>query len=198
MARHTYIAEFEPAPDGGYGIHFPDLPGCTSAADSLDQAVAHATEALALHLDGMIEDGTALPFARPLSDLILSDDRAPNGVWAAISAEVEDGGERVNIYLPKSLLARIERFGQETGIDNRSTFLRLAARAYLQREDRQPPSDTSLRDRLALAITSYFVEHEHGHYGKPVVFEFGYIDIGATDTRDIADRILREMPDLKI
>jgi predicted RNase H-like HicB family nuclease len=152
MAQHTYIAEFEPAPEGGYGIHFPDLPGCTSFADDLGQAISQATDALTLHLGGMIEEGEALPQQTQLAELVLSDDRAPDGVWAAITAEVEDAAERVNVYLPKSLLAQIERFGQETGIDNRSTFFRLAARSLLNRESRGKSAGAEKLERIASGL----------------------------------------------
>lgn len=132
MASRTYIAFLEEAPDGGYGVSFADLPGCVSAGDDLDEAVANAAEALSLHLDGMQEDETDLPDARTLQQIAQSGE-LPEGrfVYSAITAEIEDKGERVNVYLPKTLLAQIERFGQRTGIDNRSTFFRLAARRML-------------------------------------------------------------------
>lgn len=135
MASRTYIALVEEAQDGGYGVSFPDLPGCVSGGDDMDDAVKNAAEALSLHLDGLIEDGDALPDARTL-DQVDNDLGKPAGrfVYASVSAEIEDDSERVNVYLPKTLLAQIQRFGERTGIDNRSTFMRLAARYYLSRE----------------------------------------------------------------
>lgn len=135
MATRTYIALVEEASGGGYGVSFPDLPGCVSAGDGLDEACTNAVEALSLHLDGMIEDGDEPPEARSM-DQVDKDLGRPAGrfIYSAITAEVEDDGERVNVYLPKSLLAQIKRFGERTGIDNRSTFLRLAARRYLAQE----------------------------------------------------------------
>lgn len=139
MAAQTYIAIVEEAPDGGYGVSFPDLPGCISAGDDMDAAVANAGEALSLHLEGMVEDGDAFPDARSLEQ-VDSDFGRPAGrfVYASITAEVEDASERVNVYLPKSLLRQIERFGERTGIDNRSTFFKLAARHYIARKDLSP------------------------------------------------------------
>lgn len=134
MASHTYIALLEAAPEGGYGVSFPDLPGCVSAGDDLDDAVAQAEEALSLHLEGMVEDGEAFPRARSMTDIDHDLGRPSGIVYGSVTVEVADGGERVNVYLPKSLLAQIEAFGQRTGIDNRSTFLRLAARQYLTLE----------------------------------------------------------------
>jgi predicted RNase H-like HicB family nuclease len=44
-----------------YGVSFPDFPGVATAGKSLDDAQAMAEEALALHLDGLVEDGEPLP-----------------------------------------------------------------------------------------------------------------------------------------
>jgi predicted RNase H-like HicB family nuclease len=136
MAAHTYIAFLEEGPDGGYGVSFPDLPGCVSSGDTLDDAAANAKEALALHLDGMLEDGDDLPAARSLQQIAQSGD-LPQAyfVYSAVTVDMDDKGERVNVYLPKSLLRQIERFGERTGIDNRSTFFKLAARHYIARNE---------------------------------------------------------------
>lgn len=69
------------APGGGYGVSFPDLPGCVGAGDTAPDALADACAALALHLDGMREDGTPLPAASSVYGV------APDGgivtlVWA--------------------------------------------------------------------------------------------------------------------
>ena len=47
--------------DSDYGVSFPDFPGVVTAGTSLDDAQAMAEEALALHVDGLVEDGEALP-----------------------------------------------------------------------------------------------------------------------------------------
>lgn len=52
-----------------YGISFPDLPGCVSAADSLLEILDMGAEALSLHLEGMLDDGDPIPELRPLSQL---------------------------------------------------------------------------------------------------------------------------------
>ena len=60
--KDTYIypAVFDFA-DDGIGITFPDLPGCTSCAFSVEEAVHHAREAMGLHLYGMEEDNDPIP-----------------------------------------------------------------------------------------------------------------------------------------
>lgn len=152
MAMRSYIAFLEAAPGGGYGVYFPDVPGCVSAGDDLDDAVTNAKEALSLHLEGMAEDGE-LPEARTLQEIAQAGEfptDVPGGlIYAAVSVDDPEGAERVNVYLPKSLLRQIERFGQRTGIDNRSTFLRLAARHYLSQgaADRGAPGSGVASDQ---------------------------------------------------
>ncbi len=56
----TYFAVFEPCADG-FGVFFPDLPGCISMGEDFARAQQNAQEALGLHLWGMADDGEALP-----------------------------------------------------------------------------------------------------------------------------------------
>lgn len=134
MAKRTYPIMLQPA-DGGYGVVFPDLPGCVSFGSDYDTAISGAEEALSLHLEGMAEDGEAFPAATPMADLILDHpDRTADTVWALASAEAPDTSERVNIYMAKSLLERIDRFVGAEGGRNRSTFFSIAARRYLEAE----------------------------------------------------------------
>lgn len=134
MAERYYPAVLERGPAGAFGIFFPDLPGCVSAGDTMEEAMAGAREALGVHLDGMAEAGEPIP--RPSS---LDEVEVPEGVdvvaLVAVPVAEVDGSERVNVYLPKSLLGRIDQFVGQTGM-NRSSFFGLAARRYLQEEQR--------------------------------------------------------------
>ncbi|RDJ27115.1 HicB family protein [Bosea caraganae] len=65
-----YVAIIEDAgPDHAVGVWFPDLPGCFSAGDTLDEALANAPEAIALWMDTMSEDGKPIPRPRTPSEL---------------------------------------------------------------------------------------------------------------------------------
>ena len=52
MKNKTYIALLEYDDKPGFGVVFPDLPGCFSAGDDFDDAVRNAHEALSLYADG--------------------------------------------------------------------------------------------------------------------------------------------------
>lgn len=65
-----YVAIIEDAgPDFAVGVWFPDLPGCFSAGDTLDEALANASEAVALWFEDLEEVGRRVPRARPPSEL---------------------------------------------------------------------------------------------------------------------------------
>ena len=61
-----YIAIVEEEPDKAIGLWFPDLPGCFSAGDALDEAVLNAREALAAYADALRDDNRLLPSPRSL------------------------------------------------------------------------------------------------------------------------------------
>lgn len=133
MAKRTYPAIVEPASQG-YGVSFPDLPGCVSHGDDYEGALGAAEEALSLHLEGMAEDGEPFPAPLRLSDMAdyqsTHTDYAPGVAWALVTAEAPDAAERVNVYLPKSLLERVDRWASKAGL-SRSSFFANAARDYM-------------------------------------------------------------------
>lgn len=44
-----------------YSAYVPDLPGCVSTGDTLEDIERNIREAIAFHLDGLREDGLPLP-----------------------------------------------------------------------------------------------------------------------------------------
>ncbi|MBN9580154.1 MAG: type II toxin-antitoxin system HicB family antitoxin [Afipia sp.] len=68
MAHYIAIVE-DAGSDHAVGVWFPDLPGCFSAGDDLDEALRNAPEALELYLEDFIREGRPLPTARTLTEL---------------------------------------------------------------------------------------------------------------------------------
>jgi predicted RNase H-like HicB family nuclease len=54
---------------GAYGVVFPDVPGCAAMGETIDQALAHAGEALRDFFELAEEYGEDLPRPRPLEKL---------------------------------------------------------------------------------------------------------------------------------
>jgi predicted RNase H-like HicB family nuclease/PHD/YefM family antitoxin component YafN of YafNO toxin-antitoxin module len=70
----SYIALLRKDADSDFGVEFPDFPGCVTAGSSLEEAARFAEEALRLHIDGMAEDGIALPAPSTLHDIRAAPD----------------------------------------------------------------------------------------------------------------------------
>jgi predicted RNase H-like HicB family nuclease len=128
-----FILAIEPGTDtSAWGVAVPDLPGCFSAGDTLDEAMANARQAIDQHVEIMIEDGTPIPIARSLS-IIQADPAYAGWVWAVVDVPVEKylgPAEKINITVPRMVLARIDEYAKSQGM-SRSGFLVEAARAAM-------------------------------------------------------------------
>ena len=94
-----YVAIIEDAgPNRAVGVWFPDLPGCFSAGDSLDEAVSNASSAVTLYAEVLEEAGEVLPPPRSLSDLkrdpdFLSDIRDHMVALIAVPERISSAAE---------------------------------------------------------------------------------------------------------
>lgn len=70
-----------------YGVIVPDLPGCFTAGDTMDEAIHMAHEAIELHLEGLIEEGEAVPEPGRIEDHQHNPDYA-GGAWAVVSVDL--------------------------------------------------------------------------------------------------------------
>ena len=59
-----------------YSAYVPDLPGCVSVGDTLDEVKAEIREAIAFHLEGMREDGTPVPPPSSWAEYVEVEERA--------------------------------------------------------------------------------------------------------------------------
>jgi predicted RNase H-like HicB family nuclease len=122
-----YIGLIHKEADSDYGISFPDLPGLISAGKTLDEARDMGTEALALHLEGLSEDGEAAPGPSSLEE-IMKDAQNKDGVAVLIAvpaAEVKS--VRINVTMPADVLDQIDKYAEREGF-TRSGFLAQAAK----------------------------------------------------------------------
>ena len=128
-----FIIAIEPGTDtSAWGVAVPDLPGCFSAGDTLDEAMANARQAIDQHVEIMIEDGVPIPIARTLA-VIQADPAYTGWVWAVVDVPVEKylgPAEKINITVPRMVLARIDEYAKSQGM-SRSGFLVEAARTAM-------------------------------------------------------------------
>lgn len=132
----SYIGLIHKDPESDYGVWFPDFPGCVSAGATLDEARAGAEEALALHIEGMVEDGEPIPEPTSLDDVMADKDNR-DGVAILVKAlPLDQRSVRVNVTFPEDVLRQIDSFAQRAGF-TRSGFLAIAAKHEIEREDKR-------------------------------------------------------------
>lgn len=120
--------------DSGYGVTVPDLPGCFSAGDTLDEAIESAREAIACHVEGLLMDGEAIP-ARASIEAHQANEDYRDGVWAIVAVDISklsSKTRRINITLPERVLAIVDQAAVREG-QSRSGLLARAALGYVQR-----------------------------------------------------------------
>ncbi len=106
MDRYIFPAIFEPGLRKGYTVSFPDLPGCLTEGDTMEEALYMAKDALELHLYGMEEDGDLIPEPTRPEDVTI----APKSfislieVWMpVIRDEMQNKAVKKTLTIPKWL-----------------------------------------------------------------------------------------------
>jgi len=162
----TYFAIVHQEDDSAFGISFPDVPGCFSAADNENDVLKNAQEALALYVAGLAE----LPLARSLHNLRLDAevraDLADGAFLIAVPLIAMDHKARYNLMLDTALVAGIDNVARTVGI-SRSEFV----------------SDT-LQRRLEAEVGTVVLKRTGGRSGSVI---FSKVTSGAAAARVLAD-----------
>ena len=121
---------------GAYGVVVPDLPGCTSAGSTIDDALRNAVEAVRLWVEDAVDDGEALPPPRSVETLRADPEVAAalaEGAALAVVPLLLDSGRavRANLSLDAGLLDAIDEAAKAHGL-TRSAFLASAAREKIE------------------------------------------------------------------
>jgi predicted RNase H-like HicB family nuclease len=108
-----------------YGVTLPDIPGCNTAGDTLEEALANVQEAVEFALEDAVETPVAGDFSRYRKDSTYHD-----AVWALVNVDLgflDARTVRVNITVPAGTLEEIDKAAKGRGL-SRSAFLVRAAR----------------------------------------------------------------------
>ncbi|MBE0622178.1 MAG: type II toxin-antitoxin system HicB family antitoxin [Burkholderiales bacterium] len=120
-----YPIAIEPGDDtGAWGVVAPDLPGCFSAGDTLDEAIANASEAITLWIETALDGGGDIPTPGSVA-AHRGNPEFVGWIWALAEVDpalLEDQTERVNITLPRRVLARLDAKARAAG-ETRSGFI---------------------------------------------------------------------------
>jgi len=116
-----------------WGVVVPDLPGCFSAADSgLDEALDNAGEAIALWMEEAIARNLPIPPPSSLDSLRQRAEFA-GWVWAVVQVDpawMDERAERVNITLPRRVLALLDTKAHLAGASRSAYIAQLALQAH--------------------------------------------------------------------
>ena len=108
-----------------WGVVVPDLPGCFSASDDgMDEALENAKEAIELWIETALEEGQVIPKPSPI-ERHQKNPEFKNWIWAVVEIDpalLSDDIERVNITLPKRVLARLDAKAKLAG-ESRSGYI---------------------------------------------------------------------------
>src|ERR1700755_1470687 len=125
MKRQLYPAVLERGPKGTFGAWFPDFPDCVAGGRSQADTIERAETKLAQAVVAVAEDDRPLPQPTPIEAIVLPK-RCDLVAYFIVGVDPPDPSERVNVYLPKSLIGRIDARAAELGM-SRSSFFGLAA-----------------------------------------------------------------------
>lgn len=98
----------------GFSIVFPDVPGCASCGDTVDEALAMGQEALEGHLESLRENGDLIPDpTEPNLEMVIEDYGVEGEIhWLGffpISIAWGRSQPDVGVSLPRSLIKDLDQ-----------------------------------------------------------------------------------------
>ncbi len=122
-----YVALIHKEKTSGYGVSFPDFPGCISAGKTLEEAQKMAQEALSNHRELLKEFGETIPAPSNLDEIMA--DKENQGAVAVLVQIPTHKTVRVNVTFPEDVLEIIDRRASHYHL-SRSAFLAEAAMKF--------------------------------------------------------------------
>lgn len=118
--------------ESDYGVTVPDLPGCYSAGETINEALANVIEAIECHVEGLLIDGEIVPAPRDLEFHQVNADYQ-HGIWALVSVDLgklAGKTKRINITMPERVLSMVDDFAARHG-ESRSGLITQAALEFI-------------------------------------------------------------------
>ncbi|WP_106626603.1 type II toxin-antitoxin system HicB family antitoxin [Selenomonas massiliensis] len=108
--QYIYPAIIHEDPDGLWA-EFPDLLGCQTFADTLDELLTNASEALACELVESLARGDKLPAARPMQSIPREETSYPTLIRANINLAKASRSVKKTLTIPAWLNDRARSQG---------------------------------------------------------------------------------------
>jgi len=118
--------------DSVYGVTVPDLPGCFSAGETMEEALENAIEAIMCHAEGLIMDDETVPQPTSMENH-KNNELYKDGVWALVTVDlskISGKAKRINITIPERLLSQVDNYARKKG-ETRSGLFLAAAMEYI-------------------------------------------------------------------
>jgi len=112
--KFVYLAEFYPCEEGGYNVVVPDLPGCSTEGDTLEEAIEMGVDAASGWILGEMEAGRKIPPASSPTDIHPDDGGFVGTLLLDMDSYAERWGKkavRKNLTIPAWLNAAAEANG---------------------------------------------------------------------------------------
>lgn len=121
-----YPIAIEPGSEStAWGVVVPDLPGCFSAGDTLEQAMVQAEDAITAWIEVAIDADQDIPAPSDIEALRAAHPELQGWLWALVKVDpamLDSTFERVNISLPRRVLHRLDARARSAG-ETRSGFI---------------------------------------------------------------------------
>ncbi len=119
-------------PDSAYGVTVPDLPGCFSAGDTLDEALENTKEAIECHIEGLLMDEVFIPIPQAIEKHYQNPDYS-EGIWKSVHVDISkiSGNLKpIEVILPEKILTQLDNYAKKQR-ETRSSLLVQATVEYL-------------------------------------------------------------------
>ncbi len=132
-----YPIVIEPGNDtSAWGVFVPDLPGCFSAGDTLEEAMTQAEEAISTWIEVTLDNGEDVPIPSSIDTLRAAHPELRGWMWALVSVDpamLDETVERVNISLPRRVLHRLDALARKAGETRSGLIARMTVDAAIPR-----------------------------------------------------------------
>jgi len=122
-----------------YGVTVPDLPGCFSAGETMEEALENVCEAILCHAEGLMMDGETVPQPTSIENH-RNDELYADGIWALVTVDfskISGKAKRINITIPERLLVQVDNYAKKKG-ETRSGLFLSAAMEYISQHAGAP------------------------------------------------------------
>ena len=116
-----------------FGVSVPDIPGCFSYRDTVEDALKNAQEAVIFHVEGLLEDGEFDSLTPSSIEDLQDSNEYPDALWALVDIDLSrlsSKQTRFNVSWREYLLARVDEYAAAHH-ETRSGFLAKAAQQAL-------------------------------------------------------------------